>query len=92
MYQGIANLAPNGPDDGGLCVMSGSHVLHNKYFAENGGINPDQAVVNGYNYTFKQGEWFKANGCREVKICAGEGDLISKWPRPTYQTSGRDWC
>lgn len=28
LYQGVANLAPNGPADGGLCVLRGSHLLH----------------------------------------------------------------
>lgn len=79
MYQGIANLAPNGPDDGGLCVMRGSHLLHNQYFDENGGINPEQDVGDGYNYTVKQGEWYEKQGCEKVKICAGEGDLISEF-------------
>jgi hypothetical protein len=30
--QGLVNLAPNGPDDGGLIVMEGSTKLLDEYF------------------------------------------------------------
>ena len=30
--QGLVNLAPNGPDDGGLIVMEGSAKLFDEYF------------------------------------------------------------
>jgi hypothetical protein len=29
--QGIVNLAPNGPDDGGLIIMKGAHLLSEEY-------------------------------------------------------------
>jgi hypothetical protein len=35
LYQGIANLSPNGPDDGGLVVLAGSHKLHQQFYEEN---------------------------------------------------------
>ncbi|KIR55925.1 hypothetical protein I315_01807 [Cryptococcus gattii Ru294] len=79
LYQGIANLAPNGPSDGGLCVLKGSHKLHQEYFDSIGGFKPDQDVgvsENGYNYKLEDTEWYKNKGCEEVKICAGKGDLI----------------
>ncbi|WWD19454.1 hypothetical protein CI109_103914 [Kwoniella shandongensis] len=79
LYQGIANLSPNGPQDGGLCVLKGSHKLHQEYFESIGGFKADQdAGVNENGYTYKKGEdeWFKSKGCEEVKICAGKGDLI----------------
>jgi hypothetical protein len=31
--QGIVNLAPNGPDDGGLVVLSKSHLLNDELYA-----------------------------------------------------------
>lgn len=41
LYQGIANLAPNGPADGGLCVLRGSHKLHGECFDAIGGFRPE---------------------------------------------------
>ena len=38
LCQGIANLAPNGSDDGGLVVLKGSHRLHDAYFEATGGL------------------------------------------------------
>lgn len=79
LYQGIANLAPNGPQDGGLCVLKGSHLLHEQHFAETGGFRPEQDSgerENGYNFTAQDADWFRARGCEEAKVCAGEGDLI----------------
>lgn len=79
LYQGIANLAPNGPQDGGLCVLKGSHLLHEEHFAATGGFNPEQDSgerENGYKFKPHEADWFRAHGCEETKVCAGEGDLI----------------
>ncbi|KKY37934.1 putative phytanoyldioxygenase [Diaporthe ampelina] len=79
LYQGIANLAPNGPQDGGLCVLRGSHLLHEEHFAAKGGFRPEQDSgerENGYNFTAGDADWYRARGCEEAKVCAGEGDLI----------------
>jgi hypothetical protein len=79
LYQGIANLAPNGAPDGGLCVLRGSHLLHEEHFAHQGGFSPEQDSgehENGYNFTREDADWFRSRGCEETKVCAGEGDLI----------------
>jgi hypothetical protein len=79
LYQGIANLAPNGPEDGGLVVLKGSHLLHQEHFDSTGGFKAegDSGVAeNGYNFTSEDAEWYKKRGCEVVKICAGAGDLI----------------
>lgn len=79
LYQGIANLAPNGPEDGGLCVLKGSHLLHKQHFTAIGGFRPEQDTgekENGYSFTVDDAAWYNAQGCEEVKVCAGEGDLI----------------
>lgn len=76
MYQGIANLAPNGPLDGGLTVVKGSHLLHKEYFSETGGYKEAKTVKNGYKFEVEEMEWFKNRGCEVMKVCAGEGDLI----------------
>jgi hypothetical protein len=76
LCQGIANLAPNGPEDGGLVVMKGSHRLHQRFFDEHGGLDEKRAKENGYRYELADLKWFENNGCKEVKICAGRGDLL----------------
>ncbi|KXT02886.1 hypothetical protein AC578_1804 [Pseudocercospora eumusae] len=79
LYQGIANLAPNGPDDGGLVVLSGSHRLHQKHFDSIGGFKSEKDLgvgENGYNFDPEDAEWYREQGCKEVKICANAGDLI----------------
>ncbi|KAK4958273.1 hypothetical protein LTR10_004699 [Elasticomyces elasticus] len=79
LYQGIANMAPNGPSDGGLVVLAGSHRHHEKHFGQIGGFRPhqDQGInENGYDYTAEDADWYRAQGCEEVKICANAGDLI----------------
>lgn len=81
LYQGIANLSESGPEDGGLCVLAGSHVLHQQFFDATGGFKKEQdagANQNGYNFTQEDINWYKKRGCKEVKICCGEGDLIRK--------------
>jgi hypothetical protein len=79
LYQGIANLAPNGPDDGGLCVLKGSHLMHDQHFRVIGGFKEEGDAgekENGYTLAEGEDEWYKQHGCEAVKICAGKGDLI----------------
>jgi hypothetical protein len=79
LYQGIANLAPNGPDDGGLCVLRGSHLMHQAHFDAIGGFRESGDAgekENGYTLGEGDDEWYKQHGCEAVKICAGKGDLI----------------
>lgn len=79
LYQGIANLAPSGPRDGGLVVLRGSHLLHGQHFSAAGGFRPEQdtgEAEDGYTFTPGDAAWYRARGCDEVKVCAGEGDLI----------------
>lgn len=79
LYQGIANLARNGPEDGGLVVMAGSHKLHQQYFDAIGGWQTDRDLgfgKNGYTFSMEDVDWYRKQGCEEVKICANPGDLI----------------
>lgn len=83
LYQGIANLAPNGPEDGGLCVLRGSHLLHEQHFNGIGGFRKEGDAgekENGYTLAEGEDEWYKRRGCEAVKICAGKGDLICTSP------------
>ncbi|GAA5933367.1 hypothetical protein JCM3775_000668 [Rhodotorula graminis] len=77
--QGIVNLLPNGPDDGGLMVLKGSGAIMEKYFEQ----HPEQKAnhsswgpADWYGYTEEQQEWFYERGCEWIKVCANPGDLI----------------
>ena len=80
--QGIANLYPSGPDDGGLIVVKGAPRLHKQYFKEKGkyqetfedGKPPD---AHGH-FDAEELEWYLAHGAEIVKVCANEGDLIRR--------------
>ncbi|WWC71807.1 uncharacterized protein I206_105766 [Kwoniella pini CBS 10737] len=79
LYQGIANLSPNGSLDGGLCILKGSHKLHQEYFDSIGGFKLEQDAgikENGYTYKNEEMNWFIEKGCEKIKIEAGQGDLI----------------
>lgn len=85
LYQGIAQLGPSGPDDGGLCVLTRSHLLHEEHFASIGGFRPEQDMgIGNNNYMFfadgkygeEQLEWYKQRGCKSVKVEANAGDFI----------------
>lgn len=77
--QGIINLSPAGPQDGGLQLYTGSSKLFEQFFAE----NPLQAKPEGapgqvdwYGFSSEDVEWFKIHGCELIKINAEPGDLI----------------
>lgn len=76
--QGIMNLLPNGPDDGGLMVLDGS----NQYYAELWKHFDHKKGENGWNtkeFQFLDQEmcdWLIAQGCKWVKVCAEPGDLL----------------
>lgn len=79
--QGILNLLPNGPDDGGLMVLDGS----SQYYAElwqhfdhkklaNAGGNWNERAYQ--NVDAEMCAWLEEKGCRWVKVCAQPGDLM----------------
>ncbi|KIW12060.1 hypothetical protein PV08_09334 [Exophiala spinifera] len=76
--QGIINFAPNGPQDGGLVVVRGSHNHIDPYFKKFGIPSESRTWGSEDYFTFTQEEvdWFKEQGCEVVKVCAGPGDLI----------------
>ncbi|KAL4874496.1 hypothetical protein BJY04DRAFT_225907 [Aspergillus karnatakaensis] len=76
--QGILNLSQAGPHDGGLLLMVGSSALFEKYF-ETFSPRERKTQSNHYDlYRFQPDEieWFKEQGCYEIKIEAEPGDLI----------------
>ena len=85
LCQGIANLSDNGPDDGGLVVVRGSHKLHAQYFVSIGGVqaeNDKGEEFEGYDYSMVDVQWYLSKGCEIVKTCAKAGDLIREHSQP----------
>ncbi|KAL4891256.1 hypothetical protein BDV59DRAFT_194451 [Aspergillus ambiguus] len=77
--QGIINLSPAGPDDGGLLVMKGSSKLFKEYFTTQPWKRPDDMPARHFDfYPFQEHEvkWFEDRGCELIKVCAEPGDLI----------------
>ncbi|KII95905.1 hypothetical protein PLICRDRAFT_96719 [Plicaturopsis crispa FD-325 SS-3] len=80
--QGLVNLVDNGPDDGGLMVLKGSHKLNTEYFTEvwNGTdgfqLTGAEAQPDFFGFDDNILKWFYAHGCEWVKTEVGAGDLI----------------
>ncbi|ORX35381.1 hypothetical protein BD324DRAFT_632596 [Kockovaella imperatae] len=80
--QGIANLYPSGPNDGGLVVVKGSSKLHRQYFDEHGrfpfdaNVDPKNVKERGMHFDYKELDWYLAHGAEIIKVCANEGDFI----------------
>lgn len=75
--QGLVNLLPNGPNDGGLIVAKGGHLLSEEFhkeFAEETRIW--QWTNEWYGFTEAGVDWLKSKGLEWVKVEAGPGDLI----------------
>ncbi|KAL7409791.1 hypothetical protein BDY24DRAFT_195714 [Mrakia frigida] len=76
--QGIANLAPNGPDDGGLMVLQGSKELFNEVFEKfDHQKGEGWTDIDSYHHTPEMLDWLvNEKGCVWHKVCADAGDLI----------------
>lgn len=74
--QGILNLAPNGPNDGGLIVMKGSSALNEEFFATHESNQNTWGPADWFGFSESDIEWFKNKGCETIKVCADPGDLI----------------
>ena len=74
--QGIVNLAPNGPDDGGLMVLEGSLPLYTEFFETHDPPAAGWSWRDNYVHTEAQVKWFTDRGCKWVKVEAEPGDLI----------------
>jgi ectoine hydroxylase-related dioxygenase (phytanoyl-CoA dioxygenase family) len=75
--QGILNFAPNGPEDGGLIVLKGSHSLNKEFFQKHDVLDRKTWGPDDW-FGFEQQEikWFEDRGCDVLKVCANPGDLI----------------
>jgi hypothetical protein len=50
--------------------MSGSHLLHQQFYAEHGGVDHTRIKsLNSYHFREEEAEWYKSKGCEEVKVC-----------------------
>ncbi|CAG8070561.1 unnamed protein product [Penicillium olsonii] len=75
--QGLVNLLPNGPDDGGLIVCPGAHLLSEQFHKE----MADEELIPAwtpewYGFTDRGMKWLEDHGCKWVKVCAEPGDLL----------------
>ncbi|ETS76807.1 hypothetical protein PFICI_12194 [Pestalotiopsis fici W106-1] len=76
--QGILNLLPNGPEDGGLMVFDGSNRLYEELW-EHFDHKKGEKGWNTWEQQFLDEEmcaWLESKGCKWVKVCAGPGDLL----------------
>ncbi|RMY72274.1 hypothetical protein D0863_04621 [Hortaea werneckii] len=69
--QGLANFAPNGPNDGGLVLMGGSAKLFNEFFAQKQIKFMDLFLFNKNDV-----KWFEDRGCTFDKIDMEPGDFV----------------
>nr|XP_031858563.1 uncharacterized protein CI109_006086 [Kwoniella shandongensis]KAA5525635.1 hypothetical protein CI109_006086 [Kwoniella shandongensis] len=76
--QGIVNLAPNGPDDGGLMVLENSTPLYNEFFEAHADQRPAEGWSwrDGHSFSDEDLKWYEAKGCKWKKVEAGPGDVI----------------
>ncbi|KAL9096133.1 MAG: hypothetical protein Q9165_001656 [Trypethelium subeluteriae] len=75
--QGLVNLLPNGPKDGGLIVCKGAHKLSEQFHREMSWEDPIPAWnPEWYGFTELGMKWLADHGCEWVKVCAGPGDLL----------------
>ncbi|KAH8660409.1 hypothetical protein BX600DRAFT_467675 [Xylariales sp. PMI_506] len=74
--QGIINLSPSGPDDGGLVVFPNSNNLYEEFFDSHPEIKVPPNWRDVYLFNKEELRWFEDKGLRPHKVCAEVGDLI----------------
>lgn len=94
--QGLVNLNPCGPDDGGLIVCKGGHRLSEQFHKEMADEERIPAwTPEWYGFTENGMKWLNDHGLEWIKVCADPGDLIvwdSRIPHynvPTKTTQDR---
>lgn len=70
-FQGIVNLADNGPEDGGLFLLEGSDRIFNQYLRKH-----PLTGHGGYQFKIDTEDPLIKKSCRGIKVCASAGDLI----------------
>lgn len=74
--QGLINLSPSGPEDGGLVVYPGSQGLNDEFFDTQTDKASWLPMKDVHVFEQKELDWFKARGIHPHKVCAEVGDLI----------------
>lgn len=75
--QGLVNLQPCGPDDGGLITCKGAHLLSEDFHRDMAAEEKIPAwTKEWYGFTAAGMAWLAEHNCPWVKICAEPGDLI----------------
>lgn len=75
--QGLVNLLPNGPDDGGLIVCPGGHLLSDEFHKDMADEPRIPAwTPEWYGFTENGMKWLENKGLKWVKVCAEPGDLL----------------
>lgn len=75
--QGLVNLLPNGPNDGGLIVCKRAHLLSERFHQEMKWETPIPAWnPEWYGYTEEGMKWLAGQDTEWVKVCAEPGDLL----------------
>ena len=90
------NLNPCGPDDGGLIVCKGGHLISEQFHKEMGDEPRIPAwTPEWFGFTENGMKWLDMHGFEWQKVCAEPGDLIvwdSRTPHynvPTQTTQDR---
>ncbi|KAJ5306849.1 hypothetical protein PENANT_c003G01099 [Penicillium antarcticum] len=75
--QGLVNLLPNGPKDGGLIVCKGAHWLSEEFHAN---FKDEEKIWSWtkewYGFTEAGQAWLEEKGCEWLKVEAEPGDLL----------------
>ncbi|KAJ5144558.1 hypothetical protein N7448_001950 [Penicillium atrosanguineum] len=75
--QGLVNTLPNGPEDGGLIVCRGGHLLSEQFHKEMADEERIPAwTPEWYGFTERGQKWLEDHGCTWEKVCAEPGDLL----------------
>lgn len=75
--QGLVNLLPNGPEDGGLIVCKGGHLLSERFHEA---MKDEERIpawtAEWYGFTEAGMKWLADAGLEWIKVSADPGDLI----------------
>lgn len=75
--QGLVNILPNGPNDGGLIVCKGAHLYSEQFHKEMAWETPIPAWnPEWYGFTDAGMKWLEDKGLEWVKVSAEPGDLL----------------
>ncbi|KAL0486593.1 hypothetical protein AKO1_001399 [Acrasis kona] len=94
--QGLLNLRPCGPTDGGLVVYKGSHKQHQQYFIDKGSIENKNC-----KWIDSTDNWYKfdpdseednnfLSGFEKIKVCCDPGDFIVWYSRTVHYAESID--